>query len=435
MTIKDAMVEYSANHIGDVVKHTDIVEAISSKHGIKESSIQPADYEISLTTNDNPKVFERIDRGLYKCLGDITEVRHNNSEQIQLLAKLEKDLARMELKHFPSTFLSIIDKTKNEVVISKVLAFLLNPLNTTIKILQGILRLESVGEDELANELDITGYIDDKVTEISLDAGRIDLFFKFDNCWIVIENKIDSFENGEQTERYVECVEQLNGDGIQTVFLYLKPRYNVSQPKNNRRFVVILYEELLEILKRCSIYDFKHRENYMFLEDFITHMEGYIMTKNALEFGKDIEFYMQNKRTLNIIRNSYLKQCYLVKDLLLRKLEEILPEYELYSASGYIQIYKDTWYNDRKNGLHYEVLFPPEIIGRDVSVDIVLHVEKAAKRYADSLAGICKSIEKTVTLDFSDSDSAEESINEIVGIVKKVAKEYTQEIDSLLSGS
>ena len=433
MTIRDAMVEYSIDHKGDVVKHTDIVEEIYRKYNIQESSILPADYEISLT-NDNPKVFERVERGLYKCLGDTAEAGFDNPEQIRILEQLEKELARMELKHFPSTFLSIIDKTKNEVVISKVLAFLMNPLNTTIKILQGVLRLESVGQEELADELDAAGYIDDKVTEISLDAGRIDLFFKFTNCWIVIENKIDSYENGEQTKRYVESVERLNGDGIQTVYLYLKPKYNGSLPLDNRRFVVVYYEELLEILKQCSVYDFKYKENYVFMEDFITHMEGYIMTKSSLEFGKDIEFYMQNKKTLNIIRNNYLKQCNLVKDLLLRKLEEALPDYLMYSASGYIQIYKDHWHNERKNGIHYEILYSPEIIGKDISVVFVLHVEREARQYAASLAEICKSIEKTVTMDFSDSDSAGESINEIVGMTEKAVREYTQKIDNILSG-
>ena len=96
-------------------------------------------------------------------------VDHKSDVAVRNLSieQLEKELARIEVKKFPSTFLSIIDKTRSEVAISKVLAFLLNPLNTTIKILQGVLSLERVCEYELANELDVSEYIDDKVTEIS----------------------------------------------------------------------------------------------------------------------------------------------------------------------------------------------------------------------------------------------------------------------------
>lgn len=67
-TVKAAMIEFSNNYKGEIKTRREIVEEISAKYGHNEYSILPADYEIGLS-NRLPKLFKRIDHGIYLCLG------------------------------------------------------------------------------------------------------------------------------------------------------------------------------------------------------------------------------------------------------------------------------------------------------------------------------------------------------------------------------
>ncbi|MDR0979095.1 MAG: PD-(D/E)XK nuclease family protein [Lachnospiraceae bacterium] len=352
------------------------------------------------------------------------------------LKQLEKELSRIKFKELPNTFLNIIGRNSDEVVISKILAFLLNPRNTSVKILQGVID-QYHGETP---ELEIENYEDEKTTEIVLDNGRIDLLFKFTNCWIAIENKINSLENGDQTERYVRDLEKENKEGVPIVYIYLKPRYNKSVPKSDK-FKVVTYDILINIFKSCSIYDFKYKENYVFMDDIIRHVEGYLMANEELELGEEIDFYVKHKEKIKSIEENYKTQCVIAINKLVRKLKSlqgfnIYPTNatkNTYGTNKFIQIYKDNWLNNRHKGIHYEILFGDSaIIGKKTKTTIKLDVENDASNYEDSLNNIVNNTKDTEEMDFSTGDAIINSIEEIVKKIKDTDEKYTKEIDKIL---
>ena len=94
----------------------------------------------------------------------------------------------------PNTFLSIINKKFDEVTISRCLAFLLNPQNTTTKIIKELLNVSKIPEDEknfcelLENEN--TYFENIELEEAISERSRIDIKIEFSTFVIVIENKI-----------------------------------------------------------------------------------------------------------------------------------------------------------------------------------------------------------------------------------------------------
>lgn len=67
-TVKEALIEFSKNYEGKIKTRREIVQELSSRYGHNEYSILPADFEIGLR-NRQPKLFKRIDLGVYLCLG------------------------------------------------------------------------------------------------------------------------------------------------------------------------------------------------------------------------------------------------------------------------------------------------------------------------------------------------------------------------------
>ena len=70
ITIKAALIEYSNAHKGQTKTRKEISDELTAIYGFLNPSIQPAENEIGLS-NPNPKIFERLANGVYKCLGYI----------------------------------------------------------------------------------------------------------------------------------------------------------------------------------------------------------------------------------------------------------------------------------------------------------------------------------------------------------------------------
>jgi len=351
------------------------------------------------------------------------------------LEQLRKNLKKIKVKDYPNTFLSIVNKTRDEVLMTKILAFLFNPKNTSINILKGM--LEMLDMEDIANDLDVNNYVDERIDERRIDGGRsiLDLLIKFNNCWIVIENKIDSTENWNQTDKYVKSVKKENKEKIPVVFIYLKPKKANTKSPENKEFKVIEYDDIVEILKKCSIYDFYSRENYFYMEDIIKHMEGYLMTDNMLAFGEEIEFYLEHKDKIIKIEDSYKEQCRIVKELLAENIDCGLPEFIVYPNlnQGWIQIFKDNWFNNNHKGIHYEILFNSKhIIDSQSEITFRLDIEPEAKAYRVVLQDIDIEIQKTMKFDLSTPDNIRKSISAIIEEQKSIDKKYTHQIDEKL---
>ena len=65
----------------------------------------------------------------------------------------------------------------------------------------------------------------------------MDLVIRYTNIWIIIENKICSFEHDDQTKKYFDYIEEKRKeeDVEEIVYVYLRPDWNSQKdaPKKN----------------------------------------------------------------------------------------------------------------------------------------------------------------------------------------------------------
>lgn len=349
------------------------------------------------------------------------------------LEKLNSKLKRIHTKKIPNTFLSIINKNFDEVTISKYVAFMLNPENTTLKVIEQILTITQWDKDEINfvqlfnDENTVFESID--IEEAISTRSRIDILIKFSNFWIAIENKINSYENNNQSLKYEEDLKKQTDLPIK--YICLKPQYNHCE-LINKKFSYITYSQFVEVLKVLSKYELKQEENYNFIEDFIKHMEVFYMNENEFEISEDVELYIDNKEVIDNMMSNYKKQCGLVKDKLTENVEDRFGnDYSFYcSKYGYMQIWKNDWDNENNNGIHYEILCDfNNIIGTNIKVMFAIHNEGKTRRRFPEIIHQTVSVEK---FNFDTSQNIESSINAIVEKIYNIAIENNEKIDLVL---
>lgn len=335
-----------------------------------------------------------------------------------------------------------------EVLVSKWIEFILNPEENGVGNLPVSKLLELIDHDRNLEELEFQSI----ATEVSTNnQRRIDILAKYNGLWIVIENKIDSYENNEQTNEYYNYVESIKEEN-EVIYLYLKPNYNNSTPLN-KFFQVITYNQFINKLKEISEFDFKEKEKYKYLKEFIIS-GGRFMNQEEIEITDSLKFYINNIQKFERITNEYKdknkKLLNLIANSITDTLNEEKQEYQ-YSknTNTYIQFYKDNWKNEHHTGVHFELLFQPSdpnILGKKVNVDIVIHIEKSIIE-EDLIEleknGITKKgtlayyheepIKKSIELDFTFSEKVKQSIDSIISIMKEYQDKYEEILDKCLS--
>lgn len=353
------------------------------------------------------------------------------------LEKLEQRINRLKIKDIPNTFFNIIKKNRDEVILSRMVAFLLDPNHTCLEIIQKIL-------EHTASDIDTCDFVEqlnqDDTSSVYINTeepiskrSRLDIILKFSSFWIVIENKVDASENNDQSLKYEEDLKQHTHLPIK--YICLKPNYNPCKLKN-KHFVYLTYGELVQILKQISIYQFQKKEHYPYMEDFIKHVEGYLMSENELELSKDIEFYIEHKEIITQIEHNYHKQC----EIVTQKLEEMIREkfdssYQIYVSPSmkwqYIQIWRENWDNPAHSGLHYELYGNiNHLLNKETPITFAIHNENKTKNQYPNI----KSIDlKTINYKFDTSKNIEDSLNSIVEEIYQIAQEHTSKIDDYIS--
>ena len=352
--------------------------------------------------------------------------------EITQLENLNRKLKRIRIKKMPNTFLSIINKKFDEVTISRCLAFLLNPQNTTIKIIKELLDVSKIPEDEenfgelLDNES--TYFENIELEEAISERSRIDIMIEFSTFVIVIENKINSMENNIQSVKYEK---DLEGNIKPIKYICIKPKYNATIMKN-KKFAHVTYSQIVEILKTVTKYELKEQENYCFIEDFIKHVEGYLMNETQLEITEDVEVYIDNQEVIDTMISNYKKS-----EIIAEKLEEIVKrkfgeKFEVYNNNKWkcIQIWKKSWINEQYSGIHYEILWDENgIIGNNVKIIFAIHNEGKTRNIFPEIK---HRTVKTESYRMNDSKSIIENLNKIVEEMYKIAEENNEAIDKVI---
>lgn len=348
------------------------------------------------------------------------------------LEKLNRKLKRIKIKKIPTTFLSIVDRSFDEVTISKCLAYLIDPEYTSLKVIEQLLNTTvNTNDDTDFQELlaeDGTIYEGIEVEEAISSRSRLDILVKFSTFWIVIENKINSHENDEQTNKYEQDIR--NKTDLPVKFICLKPQYNKCKFTNDK-FSIITYNQLIEILKGITKYDLDDSENMLYIDDFIKHAEVFFMNDNEIQLNEDVELYIENKKVIDDILKIYKKQCELVRNKLEQQIVNRFGEdYDVYcSKNGYLQVWKKKWDNENHMGLHYEILCDfNAIINYETEVKFAIHNEMRTKKKYPSIKHGQVFMKK---YNLSDSNSIEQSLNKIVDELYQLAEENNAKIDEL----
>ena len=346
---------------------------------------------------------------------------------------LQEKLEKINIIEPQMTFLQIINRSMREIVISKYLAFLLDERNTTFKILEKILiktykSIDNINFEERQLEEVYTEY------QISVN-NRLDIFIKYSNFWIVIENKILAGESKEnQTVCYKEELGKKNINNVPIFYLYLKLKENLSKPSEGD-FKVITYEDLYSILDGLQEKDLRKRENYKFLLDFKIHIKERLMKMFNLDTD-EMKFYLDSETKLKKISNLYHENCNLVKNALVDAFKEKFGnEFEIHETNKYIQVYKKNWDNGM---LHFELLFKENgsnfenIISQNEQTFLFcLHNEG---KFCDDFTKDKRIRDKEEKFKFDSSKNIVASIENIVNkFDNMLVKEYTEKIDSIFN--
>lgn len=357
-------------------------------------------------------------------------MKYFNKEIILLQEKLDK----IKITEPQMTFLQVVDRGTREVVISKYLAFLLDERNTTFKIIEKILT-NTCGSIENHNINFEERQLEGVFTEYQLSKeNRLDIFIKYSNFWIVIENKIFSGESrANQTLSYKTTFDKVNENNLPIFFLYLKLGANPSKPSEND-FKILTYEKLYSILNTIKEIDLCKSENYKFLLDFKIHIKERLMKGLKID-TEEMKFYLENQDKLNSILRAYNENCQLVKKELVDAFKDrFKDEFQVKSTNTYIQVYRNNWDNGM---VHFELLFKrgdnfENIISKtDKTFFFCLHKEgKSRNKYSETIEN--KSKEEKFS--FSCYENITKSIQNIVDkFDKMLVKEYTKTIDSVFN--
>lgn len=345
-------------------------------------------------------------------------------------------------------FLDVIHREDKEDIITEWLAFFFDPQRCgSDKPLR--LFCESLGVEYLENT-----YVEVETQYVLDNNRRLDLWIKMDNAWIVIENKINSWENSDQTKAYKSAISKLaKEESIQDVkYVYLKPEYNPSKP-TCKDFEIVTYGDLAEIWMEIWRMDFSLVDNgaeYYYFAELMKLIKGRYAMDQEIQFKDNTIIYLANINEFTAVKKSIEEDGKIVKNKLLSLLGEVFPSEEGWKVyiptkqPSYIQFYKEKW----SKNLHFEIGFTKKnryevyfnrLIAKEVYIDFRLHAEYGCKKpYGELVDKIvhenryCFCEER---YNFGDAENCIESLNDIAKRLQEIKETFTSDIDDLINNS
>lgn len=406
------------------------------------------------------------------------------------IEELIENLKKIDIKGSEITVLDILNKSHyDENFISDWLAFIFNPEINGMgnKPICSLINSLDISKSNVQNKDIKIGWSNDikefkdtineqKFIEIERekvidDNKRIDVLIKYSNTWIIIENKINSMENGTQTRNYYkyimkkkkEAEKELTSGKINVIFIYLKPNYNKSEP-SDENFIPLTYSQLFMQICKINEHDYNEKEmyKYKYLEELERMMKNYMKEEEFDLNNIAIKTYINYSKEIASIKEQYSNNNKILVQKIVTEIENLFNKdngYEINKKNNdtLIQIGRTTWKNGNKNGyfngIHYEVnlIEKNNILGFDnVELSIALHIEEninnieleklnketnIGKIPKDRLNAYDyekdKLIEYTEKYNFTNEKFINQSIEKIINRLESIDKEYCKKIDSV----
>lgn len=406
------------------------------------------------------------------------------------IEKLIENLKKIDIKDSGITVLDILNKSHyDENFISDWLAFIFNPeingignrpissLMNSLDISKSNIQNEDIKREwsnnikELKDTINEQKFIGIEREKVIDDNKRIDMLIKYSNTWIVIENKINSKENGTQTKNYYNYImkekkkteKELSSGKINVIFIYLKPNYNKSEP-SEENFIPLTYSQLFMQICEINENDYNEEEiyKYKYLEELERMMKNYMKEEEFDLSNIAIKTYINYREKIKSIEEQYRNNNKILIQKIVTEIENLFSKengYEINKKNNdtLIQIGKTTWKNEKKNGyfngIHYEVDFieKNDILGFDnVELRIALHIEdnikdreleklhkkiNIGKRPDDRLNAYDYEKDELIfyseKYNFTNDKFINQSIEKIISTLESMDKKYSQKIDSV----
>lgn len=261
-----------------------------------------------------------------------------------MICRLKELIATQTERPQPYTFLEVIGRAYDENLVSRMLAFALKNNNALCAALFEHY-LEKANKDWDIDDFRVQSVRCEQI----MASGRADIFVEAYGYTLTIENKINSWEHGNQTKIYYDYVSSQHSNR-KNGFIYLKPDYNDSMPSGKSEFVVMHYSELLNIMKQvCGDNEFE--------KDLKNHIEKYFLNGMGNIMETDLfvlEHYRAVKEMVANAENKFsAAKDEIKKTLLSGELIGGAPIYDFQSVSergAFVSdITKDIWFRIARN--------------------------------------------------------------------------------------
>ena len=268
-----------------------------------------------------------------------------------------------------ATFLSVLGRTYDEDLISRILVYIMKKDRGFI----ASLLEEYSGYDYSIDECEIF-----VCPEKSMGIGRADIFTTIKKngltfATITIENKIYSYEHDDQTQTYYDWVlKQKEYESAKiNAFFYLHPGFNKSLAVCNQ-YKDLSYSRINELIV----------ENDYIIEDFKAHIEQYL-GENVMELNEKqlaiLENFEHIQNVLNETTAIYATIQSGIIDKIIQKIKQKDPNIKYESSRNSLGIYsvkfyKEIWYKKDEYYFFVELFFD------DGKLDSI-HLQEVIKTY------------------------------------------------------
>jgi hypothetical protein len=315
----------------------------------------------------------------YKAISGFDKINISDFE-----SRLEKLYAQyVKIAHLDKpvkTIPSIFNRSYDENFISDYLAHILNPIDSGLGFspIQSLLRF--AGNPFCLTENDVIGIQVFREYQLS-DESRIDILIvlKKTKLLIAIENKLFSSEGYKQTSRYSESIQEIFPAYTQ-ILLYLTP--NGAIP-TSLEFKPISYGELLSHLQPSNKLDISQKDLFIY-QDFLLHMENYIMKSVNLKLSEKSVLYLKNAELIEDLNQAFEQDTSIILQVLTEIIKGIFEsasedwEYNFREIRGCQQIWKKHWKTNQLF-VHFEFWFSKESLFTESQFSFMVDVEGKGK--------------------------------------------------------
>ena len=337
-----------------------------------------------------------------------------------------------------NTIAHIFRHEQKENFISDWLAFLLNPeyIGTT-EPLVALLQLASAVSPAAICDVSI-------LREAAFeDQRRIDFIIETDSHIIGIENEIWSDLQKNQLRDYETQLKKMaDTSKKELILILLYPQRNefCNSLKKDKQygFNLVTYEDLVCEFKQIRLNIFENLRAAVLMEDFILHMEEYIMKEPLnTEFNLDMwRFEVDNREKLNKLKAALKAESEQFNTYIKNRIEALVSDrddWEIRTTQFYVQLYKKSW---DKCQVHFELLKKEGDGLVPSELTVVLHTcERRSEPRTAKLWEMGNSTEEKIAIRYDSQENFESDMGRVFEALENLIQKNTDKIDFELNSS